>query len=53
MFVALAFICDDYFISSLDKICEVSENIWCFLGVRNYLFSNVLLLSNEAFKSPK
>jgi len=24
MFVALAFVCDDYFISALDKICQVS-----------------------------
>jgi len=24
MFIALSIVCDDYFVSSLDKVCEVS-----------------------------
>lgn len=26
MFIALSIVCDEYFVSSLDKVCEVSEN---------------------------
>ena len=38
MFIALAFVCDDYFTASLDKICEVRCNIFkkSFLGKRRH-----------------
>ncbi len=33
MFLALAFVCDDYFVASLDKICEVN----CLFSLTSWL----------------
>ena len=45
-FLGLAIVCDDYFVSSLDRICEGKNKILCYILL--FLVGNLKIVNNKS-----